>query len=86
MDRKRMADRAYGLFGMVAAPADPDHRLYLGTVRGLYGREPVTFIWSKRSGQAFDDSPVRELLVLDANPGRFFVTTPEGVFVYAPTP
>ncbi|MCS7039823.1 MAG: hypothetical protein RMN24_07980, partial [Anaerolineae bacterium] len=86
IDRERMADRSYGLFGMAEAPADPDRRLYLGTVRGLYSRDPVTFIWSKRSGQAFDDLPVRELLVLDANPGRFFVTTPEGVFLYAPAP
>jgi photosystem II stability/assembly factor-like uncharacterized protein len=86
IDRERRADRSYGLFDMVEAPADPDRRLYLGTVRGLYSRDPVAFIWSKRSGQAFDDVPVRELLVLDANPNRFFVTTPEGVFLYSPAP
>ena len=30
--------RSYGLLSLAQRPADPEHRLYLGTVRGLYTR------------------------------------------------
>jgi hypothetical protein len=86
IDRERMADRPYGLFAMSEHPTASEPWLYMGTVRGLYRRDPLSLAWVKRSGQAFDDLPVTDLLILDADPTRIFVTTPAGVFLYGPMP
>ncbi len=83
-------DRSYGLFDIVEAPTDPgvglNHRLYLGTVRGLYTRDPGQPGWRKIAPQPYDSWEVRSLLVLDASPGRLFVGSDHGVFVLSPLP
>jgi photosystem II stability/assembly factor-like uncharacterized protein len=71
-----------GLFAVAQSPTG-EHRLYLGTMRGLYTRDPSTGVWSKITGQPFDQLQVRDLLILDAAPQRLYVTTPQGVFVYS---
>ncbi len=76
------ADKSYGLGPLAQDPADPVHRLFLGTVRGLYHGVPGAGPWQKVTGQAFDTQDVRDLLVLDAAPTRLYVTTPLGVFTY----
>jgi YVTN family beta-propeller protein len=75
-------DRRYGLLALAQDPVDPGHRLYLGTVRGLYTRDPGTALWYKINGQLYDQMEVNDLLVLDGAPRRLYVTTPLGVFVY----
>jgi photosystem II stability/assembly factor-like uncharacterized protein len=74
--------RPSGLYAVVQRPDDPNHRLYLGTERGLYTRDPGTGNWSKVAGQPFDLLKITDLLILDGDPSRLYVTTPYGVFVY----
>ena len=84
------AGRRYGLLSLAQLPADPEHRLYLGTVRGLYTRDLAEATWSKFAGQPFDTLDVSDLLLLDAASGDLYVTTPAGVFIHrlstAPAP
>ncbi len=84
------AGRRYGLLSLAQLPADPEHRLYLGTVRGLYTRDLAEATWSKFAGQPFDALDVSDLLLLDAASGDLYVTTPAGVFIHrvstAPAP
>ena len=84
------AGRRYGLLSLAQLPADPKHRLYLGTVRGLYTRDLAEATWSKFAGQPFDALDVSDLLLLDAASGDLYVTTPAGVFIHrlstAPAP
>lgn len=84
------ADRRYGLLALAQAPTG---RLYLGTVRGLYARDPAEGAWHKITGAPFDALEVSDLLLLDAAAEDLYVTTPNGVYVYgvggaapAPTP
>lgn len=74
--------RPSGLYAVVQRPDDPNHRLYLGTERGLYTRDPGTGNWSKVAGQPFDQLRITDLLILDSDPSRLYVTTLYGVFVY----
>lgn len=74
------ADRAYGLLAIAQRLADG--RVYLGTVRGLYMRSTPAAVWQKVTGTPFENLEVNALLLLDAAPGRLYVTTPAGVFVY----
>jgi len=76
------ADRPYGLYALAQQPFDPTRRLYLGTVRGLYTRDPATFEWYKLAGQPYDQLNVTDLLILDAAPARLYATTSFGVFTY----
>jgi len=76
------ADRRYGLLALAQLPGDPEHRLFLGTVRGLYTRGLPDAAWQKITGQPFDTQEVSDLLVLDAAPDDLFVTTSLGVYVY----
>ncbi len=81
----------YGLLSLAQQPLNPEHRLYLGTARGLYTRSLAEDAWWKLSGQPFDAQAVNELLLLDAAADDLYVTTPAGVFIYhpgsaAPTP
>ena len=84
------AGRSYGLLSLTQLPTDPEHRLYLGTVRGLYTRSLADATWTKIAGQPFDALEVSDLLLLDAAPNDLYVTTPSGVFVHhlssAPVP
>ncbi len=84
------AGRSYGLFALAESPLSPggglDHRLYLGTVRGLSTRDPGHLDWRKLSPQPFDAWAVRELLLLDVAPARLFVGSDRGVFVLGPLP
>jgi photosystem II stability/assembly factor-like uncharacterized protein len=84
------AGRSYGLFAIAESPLPPggdlDHRLYLGTVRGLYTRDPGHLNWRQPTPQPFTDREVRELLLLDAAPNRLFVGSGSGVFVLSPLP
>ena len=84
------AGRSYGLLSLAQHPADPEHRLYLGTVRGLYTRSLADATWTKIAGQPFDALEVSDLLLLDAAPNDLYVTTPAGVFIHhlssAPVP
>ena len=84
------AGRSYGLLSLAQHPADPEHRLYLGTVRGLYTRSLADATWTKIAGQPFDALEVSDLLLLDAAPNDLYVTTPSGVFIHhlssAPVP
>ena len=73
------ADRSYGLLALaqgVGGTSNPP--LLLGTVRGLYARDPATLAWYKVNGQAYDSLRVEDLLVLDGAPNRLFVTTSWG--------
>jgi photosystem II stability/assembly factor-like uncharacterized protein len=74
--------RPSGLYAVVQRPDDPSHRLYLGTERGLYTRDPGTGNWSKVAGQPFDQLRITDLLILDSDASRLYVTTSYGVFVY----
>ncbi len=74
------ADRSYGLLAIAQSPVDS--RVYLGTVRGLYVRPTSAAAWHKVTGVPFENLEVRGLLLLDAAPGRLYVTTPAGVFIY----
>ncbi len=83
------ADRSYGLHAIAQSPTDS--RVYLGTVRGLYMRPAPAAAWQKVTGVPFENLEVSDLLLLDAAPGRLYVTTPAGVFIYdtgssTPTP
>lgn len=82
------ADRSYGLFDIVEDPASPgsglSHRLYLGTMRGLYTRDPGQFEWRKVASQPYDGWEVRSLLLTDAAPARLFLGSDRGVFVLSP--
>ena len=84
------AGRRYGLLSLAQNPIDPQHRLYLGTVRGLYVRSLSEDTWYKIAGQPFDALDVSDLLLLDAAPDDLYVTTAAGVFIYdastAPAP
>ncbi len=84
------ATRSYGLLALAQRPADPGHRLYLGTVRGLYTRSLAENTWTKIAGQPFDALEVSDLLLLDAAGDDLYVTTPTGVFIHhlssAPVP
>lgn len=71
-----------GALYQVAEDPGAGHRLYLGTQRGLYTRNPATRQWYKIGGQAFDQLPITELFVLDGAPSRLYVTSSLGVFVY----
>ena len=82
VDVHHTGDRSYGLFDIAEDPAGPNHRLYLGSVRGLYTRDPVTLVWHKVAGLPFDGWEVPDLLVLDPAPDRLYVTSDHGVFVY----
>jgi TolB protein len=73
--------RRYGLLALAQRPLDPQHRLYLGTVRGLYTRDLAEGAWYKIAGQPFDTLEIGELLVLDAAPADLYVTTTAGVFI-----
>ena len=75
------AGRSYGLLSLAQRPADPEHRLYLGTVRGLYTRSLAETAWTKIAGQPFDALEVSDLLLLDAAPNDLYVTTPAGVVI-----
>ncbi len=81
-DVHHTSDRSYGLFDIAEDPASPNHRLYLGSVRGLYARDPVTLVWQKVAGRPYDGWEVHDLLVLDLAPDRLYVTSDHGVFVY----
>ena len=74
------AGRNYGLLSLAQRPADPEHRLYLGTVRGLYTRSLADIAWTKIAGHPFDALEIGDLLLLDAAPTALYVTTPAGVF------
>ncbi len=84
------ASGSYGLLALAqdtrspggAGDASQTGRLLLGTVRGLYAREPSTALWYKMTGQPFDDLTVQELLLLDVAPLDLYVTTSYGVFLY----
>jgi TolB protein len=76
------AGRSYGLLALAQRPTDPGHRLYLGTVRGLYTRSLAETTWTKIAGQPFDALAVSDLLLLDAAPAGLYVTTPGGVFIH----
>ena len=76
------AGRSYGLLSLAQLPTDPEHRLYLGTVRGLYTRSLAETSWTKIAGQPFDALEISDLLLLDAAPDDLYVTTPAGVFVH----
>ena len=76
------AGRRYGLLALAQRPADPEHRLYLGTVRGLYARGQDEPAWTKIARQPFDALELTDLLLLDAAPADLYVTTPAGVFVH----
>ena len=71
-----------GLNALAQPPGDSGRRLYLGTARGLYTRDPATSVWSKITGHLYDQAIVQELLVLDGMPDWLYVTTSSGVFVY----
>jgi YVTN family beta-propeller protein len=75
-------DQPSGLYAVAQDPGDPAHRLYLGTRRGLYARDSATAFWYKLAGQSFDGMEVNDLLALDGLPGRLYVTTQYGVFLY----
>ena len=74
--------RNYGLLSLAQHPTDPEHRLYLGTVRGLYTCGLADTSWMKITGQPFDALEISDLLLLDAAPDDLYVTTPAGVFVH----
>ena len=76
------AGRNYGLLSLAQHPTDPEHRLYLGTVRGLYTRGLAEISWMKITGQPFDALEISDLLLLDVAPDDLYVTTPAGVFVH----
>ena len=76
------AGRSYGLLALAQRPADPEHRLYLGTVRGLYTRSLAETSWTKIAGQPFDALEISDVLLLDAAPADLYVTTPAGVFIH----
>ena len=40
----------YGLLALAQKPLDPEHRLYLGTARGLYTRSLAEDAWAKLAG------------------------------------
>ena len=63
------AGPAYGLLSLAQRPLDPEHRLYLGTARGLYTRSLAEDAWRKLAGQPFDALEVNDLLLLDAAAG-----------------
>jgi YVTN family beta-propeller protein len=71
-----------GLLALAQEPGRPNGRLFLGTQRGLYVRDPLTAIWQKITGQPFDSLPVTDLLALDARPTVLYVTTAAGVYLY----
>jgi YVTN family beta-propeller protein len=71
-----------GLNVAAQAPGDPAHQLYVGTRRGLYARNSATAVWTKQAGQSFDEMEITDLLVLDGQPARLYVTTQYGVFLY----
>lgn len=85
IDVHYLADRTYGLFDIAEDPASPgagiSHQLYLGSVRGLYTRDPGSLDWRKVSPKPYDDWEVRNLLLLDVAPARLFVGADRGVFV-----
>jgi Tol biopolymer transport system component/photosystem II stability/assembly factor-like uncharacterized protein len=76
------AGRRYGLLSLAQRPADAKHRLYLGTVRGLYTRDQDELAWYKIARQPFDALEISDLLLLDIAPDDLFVTTPAGVFIH----
>ena len=75
------AGRNYGLLSLAQRPTDPEHRLYLGTVRGLYTRSLAETAWTKIAGQPFDALEISDLLLLDAAPNDLYVTSSSGVFI-----
>ena len=76
-------DAATGLFAVFDAPGR-DHKLLLGTARGLYYRLAESAAWQKLEGKPFDAMRVDDLLILDAAPTRLYVTTSMGVFMTTP--
>ncbi len=82
IDVHHITGRSYGLFDIAEDPAGPGHRLYLGSVRGLYTRDPTTLGWHKVAGQPYDDWEVPDLLLLDSAPETLYVTNDHGVFLY----
>ena len=82
LDLNHLGDRDYGIFDIAEDPADPLHRLYLGSVRGLYTRDPNSLIWLKAPGKPYANWQVSDLLVLDASPARLYVGSQYGVFLH----
>ncbi len=72
-----------GLNDVAQDPVTAAHPLYLGTIRGLYTRDPYDLVWHKISGQLFDALDLSDLLLLDGAPNRLYVTSPYGVFVHS---
>ena len=74
------ADRPYGL---LAISQSPDGRpLYLGHRARAVRAARSAATWQKVTGVPFENLEVTDLLLMDAAPGRLYVTTPAGVFVY----
>ncbi len=71
--------QTYGLYDLAIAP-DDSNRLYLGTLRGLYLSHDGGGLWTKFTGNPWDDLPVRALLLTDSRPDHLWLTTDGGVF------
>ncbi len=54
----------------------------MGTVKGLYVRDPATTIWYKLSGQPYDQLQIDSLLVLIPAPNTLYLNSVNGVFRY----
>ncbi len=73
--------RLAGIFGLAQDPAG-NRRLYMGTVKGLYAREPATTIWYKLDGLPYDQIQINNLLIPVSTSNTMFVNTVNGVFRY----
>ncbi|NUQ38316.1 MAG: hypothetical protein HUU23_11075, partial [Caldilineales bacterium] len=82
LDVNRLADRSYGIFDIAEDPNDGGQRLWLGSVRGLYTRDPATLAWTKLLSKPYASWRIDRLLALDAAPQRLYVGSERGVFVH----
>ena len=80
-DPEEIGEQTYGLLSLVILPTNREH-LLLGTAAGLYQSEDRGLTWSQITGYAWQDKPITEMLLQTAVPQTFFLTTPDGVFVY----
>ena len=78
------ADQTYGLYAIAFSPLH-DTTMYLGTIRGLYVSGDGGAIWSKFTGETWDNDKILDVKAVEDEGGiNLYITTDVGVFVFYP--